>query len=71
MSQTFEKFSPLDLAEIEPDTLFLLSKQNKKYASVIKQLLDIGCITQEKVLDILPDRRGRGFLTHQFNLLPR
>lgn len=53
VAQTFEKFSPLDLAEIEPDTLFLLSKQNKKYASVIKQLLDIGCITQEKVRQLI------------------
>ncbi|MGF1676244.1 MAG: hypothetical protein ACFCUV_21545 [Rivularia sp. (in: cyanobacteria)] len=53
VAQTFEKFSPLDLAEVEPDTLFLLSKQNKKYASVIEQLLDIGCITQEKVRSLI------------------
>ncbi|MGF1676717.1 MAG: hypothetical protein ACFCUV_24020 [Rivularia sp. (in: cyanobacteria)] len=53
VAQTFEKFSPLDLAEVEPDTLFLLSKQNKKYASVIEQLLDIGSITQEKVRELI------------------
>ncbi|MEB3218570.1 MAG: hypothetical protein VKN72_20365 [Nostocales cyanobacterium 94392] len=53
VAQTFEKFSPLDLAEIEPDTLFLLSKQNKKYANVIEQLLDISYITQEKVRELI------------------
>ncbi|NJO63197.1 MAG: hypothetical protein HC836_34750 [Richelia sp. RM2_1_2] len=53
VAQTFEKFSPLDLAEIEPDTLFLLSKQNKKYASIIEQLLDMGSITQEKVRQLI------------------
>ncbi|MEA5594067.1 hypothetical protein [Rivularia sp. UHCC 0363] len=53
VAQTFEKFSPLDLAEIEPDTLFGLSKQNKKYANVIEQLLDIGSITQEKVRELI------------------
>ncbi|MBF2017875.1 MAG: hypothetical protein IGS23_22295 [Rivularia sp. T60_A2020_040] len=57
LAQTFEKFSPLDLAEIEPDTLFGLSKQNKKYASVIEQLLDMGSITQEKVRELIKAQR--------------
>ncbi|NJN10825.1 MAG: hypothetical protein HC815_23670 [Richelia sp. RM1_1_1] len=57
VAQTFEKFSPLDLAEIEPDTLFGLSKQSKKYTSVIEQLLDMGSITQEKVRKLIKAQR--------------
>ncbi len=57
LAQTFEKFSPSDLAEIEPNTLFLLSNQSKKYALVIEQILDIGCITQEKVRELIKQQR--------------
>ena len=57
LARTFEKFSPSDLAEIEPNTLFLLSNQNKKYAPVIEQILDIGCITQEKVRELIKQQR--------------
>ncbi|MGB3640428.1 MAG: hypothetical protein WBA39_23070 [Rivularia sp. (in: cyanobacteria)] len=57
LAQTFKKFSPSDLAEIEPNTLFLLSNQSKKYALVIEQILDIGCITQEKVRELIKQQR--------------
>jgi len=57
VAKTFEKFSPDDLAEIEPNTLFLLSNQNKKYAPVIEQILDIGSITQEKVRELIKQQR--------------
>ena len=57
VAQTFEKFSPSDLAEIEPNTLFLLSNQSKKYAAVIEQILDIGCITQSKVRELIKKQR--------------
>lgn len=57
VAQTFEKFSPQDLAQIEPATIFLLANQNKKYASVIEQLLDIGSITQEKVRELIKQQR--------------
>ncbi|MGB7379288.1 MAG: hypothetical protein WA959_22340 [Rivularia sp. (in: cyanobacteria)] len=57
LAQTFEKFLPSDLAEIEPNTLFLLSNQSKKYAPVIEQILDIGCITQEKVRELIKQQR--------------
>lgn len=57
VAQTFEKFSPSDLSEIEPNTIFLLANQNKKYASVIEQLLDIGNITQEKVRQLIKEQR--------------
>lgn len=57
LARTFEKFSPSDLAEIEPNTLFVLSNQSKKYAPVIEQILDIGCITQEKVRELINQQR--------------
>lgn len=59
LARTFEKFSPSDLAEIEPNTLFVLSNQSKKYAPVIEQILDIGCITQEKVRELIKQQRKR------------
>lgn len=57
VAQTFEKFSPSDLAQIEPATIFLLANQNKKYAPVIEQILDIGSITQEKVRELIKQQR--------------
>ncbi|MBV6622365.1 MAG: hypothetical protein KI793_05310 [Rivularia sp. (in: Bacteria)] len=57
VAKTFEKFSPSDLAEIEPNTLFLLSNQSKKYAAVIEQLLDMGSITQAKVRELIKQQR--------------
>ncbi len=57
LARTFEKFSPSDLAEIEPNTLFMLSNQSKKYAPVIEQILDIGYITQEKVRELINQQR--------------
>ncbi len=57
VAKTFEKFSPMDLAEIEPNTLLLLSNQSKKYAPVVNQLLDIGFITQEKVRELIKKQR--------------
>ncbi|MGB6299823.1 MAG: hypothetical protein WBF90_27110 [Rivularia sp. (in: cyanobacteria)] len=53
VAQTFKKFSPSDLAEIEPNTLLLLSNQSKKYAAVIEQLLDMSYITQAKVRELI------------------
>ncbi|MEO1431745.1 MAG: hypothetical protein AAFV71_22340 [Cyanobacteria bacterium J06633_8] len=57
VAQTFKKFSPQDLAQIEPATIFLLANQNKKYAPVIEQILDIGNITQEKVRELIKQQR--------------
>ncbi|BAY85916.1 hypothetical protein NIES267_54220 [Calothrix parasitica NIES-267] len=57
VAKTFKKFSPSDLAEIEPSTLFLLSNQSKKYAPVIEQLLDMVSITQEKVRELIKKQR--------------
>ena len=57
VAKTFEKFSPMDLAEIEPNTLLLLSNQSKKYTPVIEQLLDMSSITQEKVRELIKQQR--------------
>lgn len=57
VAQTFKKFSPSDLAEIEPNTLFLLSNQSKKYAPVIEKLLDMSSITQAKVRELIKKQR--------------
>ena len=57
VAKTFKKFSPSDLAEIEPNTLFLLSNQSKKYAFVIEQILDMGRITQQKVRELIKQQR--------------
>lgn len=56
-AQTLEKFSPQDLAQVEPATIFLLANQNKKYACVIEQLLDMSNITQEKVRELIKQQR--------------
>lgn len=57
VAQTFKKFSPQDLAEIEPATIFLLANQHKKYAPVIEQLLDTVSITQERVRKLIKEQR--------------
>ncbi|MBW4507452.1 MAG: hypothetical protein KME64_13205 [Scytonematopsis contorta HA4267-MV1] len=57
LAAIFSKFSPQDLAAIEPDTLFLLAKNHKKYAPVLEKLLDSGEITQEKVRQLMSEQR--------------
>lgn len=57
VAQTFKKFSPSDLADIEPNTLFLLSNQSKKYALVVEKLLDMSSITQKKVRELIKKQR--------------
>ncbi|MEM1395573.1 MAG: hypothetical protein AAGG00_20250, partial [Cyanobacteria bacterium P01_H01_bin.150] len=57
VNQTFKKFSPQDLAQVEPATIFLLANQNKKYAPVIEKLLDINDITQQTVRELMKQQR--------------
>jgi len=57
VAQTFRKFSPQDLAQVEPATIFRLANQNKKYAPVIEQLLDISYITQQTVRELMKKQR--------------
>ncbi|MCJ8283225.1 MAG: hypothetical protein MJK14_26355 [Rivularia sp. ALOHA_DT_140] len=57
VNQTFKKFSPQDLAQVEPATIFCLANQNKKYAPVIEKLLDISYITQQTVRELMKQQR--------------
>ncbi|MEL6461681.1 MAG: hypothetical protein AAFQ91_26200 [Cyanobacteria bacterium J06621_15] len=57
VNQTFKKFSPQDLAQVEPATIFCLANQNKKYAPVIEELLDISHITQQTVRELMKQQR--------------
>ncbi|MBD2200541.1 MULTISPECIES: hypothetical protein [Calothrix] len=54
---TFSSFSPDDLQEIEPHTIFDLAKHAKKYRQVIENLKDCGQITQEKVREFIAAHR--------------
>jgi len=53
VATTFDKFSPQYLAKIEPDTIFRLAKNNKKYQDVIEQLSDLPQVTQEAVRELI------------------
>jgi hypothetical protein len=57
VAQTFKKFSPHDLAQVEPATIFRLANQNQKYAPVIEQLLDISYITHQTVRELMKQQR--------------
>jgi hypothetical protein len=57
LAEVFTFFSSSDLAAIEPDTLFVLAKNHKKYAPVIEQMQDLGTITQEKVKALMKEQR--------------
>jgi hypothetical protein len=57
LAEVFCMFSSSDLAAIEPDTLFVLSKNHNKYAPVIEQLQYLGTITQEKVKALMKEQR--------------
>lgn len=57
VAQTFKKFSPQNLAQVEPATIFRLANQNKKYAPVIEQLFDISYITQQTVRELIKQQR--------------
>ena len=63
VNQTFKKFSPQDLAQVEPATIFCLANQNKKYAPVIEKLLDRRYITQQTVRELMKqERKPKPFL---------
>ncbi|RUT04058.1 hypothetical protein DSM106972_049720 [Dulcicalothrix desertica PCC 7102] len=53
VGKTFVGFEPLDLALVEPDTIFLLAKNSKKYQPVIEQLKNETNITQKRVRDLI------------------
>jgi hypothetical protein len=57
VANAFSSFSPDDLQEIEPHTIFDLAKHTKKYSQVIESLKNCGKITQEKVLQLIAAHR--------------
>lgn len=57
IATAFSKFSPQDLAKIEPLTVYLLANNSNKYKSVIDTLLDLSAITQEAVRSLVKQQR--------------
>lgn len=57
IAAVFGKFSPQDLAQIEPLTVYQLANNNKKYKPVIDALLDLSAITQEAVRSLVKEQR--------------
>ncbi|WP_337907128.1 hypothetical protein [Iningainema tapete] len=57
IAKVFSQFSPEDLAQIEPSTLFLLANNSKKYQPVLDKLLDLGEITQQRVQELIEEQR--------------
>jgi hypothetical protein len=57
VAETFKNFEPEDLRHIEPDTIFLLAKNNKKYQPVIGQLQHAEAIDQAMVRDLIKKQR--------------
>lgn len=57
VAAAFGKFSPEDLALIEPRTIYRLAENSNKYQPVIDRLLDLTAITQEAVRKIIIQER--------------
>jgi hypothetical protein len=58
IAAVFGQFSPQDLAQIEPLTVYQLANNSKKYQSVIDALLDLSSITQEAVRSLVKEKRS-------------
>lgn len=57
VAKTFEKFEPAALRHIEPDTIFLLAKSNKKYQPVIEQMQYAEELDQAAVRELIKKHR--------------
>ncbi len=57
VATAFENFSPQDLADVEPATIFRLANNPKKYQPVIDELLDLPEITQAAVRELIAAHR--------------
>ncbi len=57
VAAAFESFSPQDLSQIEPATIFLLANNPKKYSAVIGSMLDLPEITQAAVRELIEQQR--------------
>ncbi len=57
VAAAFERFSPQNLIQVEPATIFQLARSSKKYQSVLDALLKLPQITQEKVRSLIEATR--------------
>ncbi|MBW4687837.1 MAG: hypothetical protein KME40_22680 [Komarekiella atlantica HA4396-MV6] len=57
IAAAFGKFSPQDLAQVEPRTIYQLAENSKKYQQVIDRLLDLSAITQEAIRSLTKKQR--------------
>jgi hypothetical protein len=57
LAAAFQKFSPEDLAQIEPRTIYQLAESANKYQLVIDRLLDLTAITQDAVRKLITQER--------------
>ena len=57
VAAAFEKFSPDNLAPIEPATIFQLAQNSNKYQPVLDQLLDLAEISQPAVRELIKQNR--------------
>lgn len=65
LAAAFEKFSPQDLAQIEPRTIYQLAENREKYQLVIDSLLDLTAITQEAVRKLMVQKRRPKTVKHE------
>ncbi len=57
VAAAFQKFSPEELTQIEPRTIYQLAENSKKYQPVIDRLLDLTAVTQEAVRELIMRER--------------
>ncbi len=57
VAKTFEDFDPAALRHIEPDTIFLLAKSNKKYQPVLQQMRYAEELNQAVVRELIKKHR--------------
>ncbi|MBD2340914.1 hypothetical protein H6G64_28495 [Calothrix sp. FACHB-156] len=57
IADVFGEFSPQDLAQVEPLTVYQLANNSNKYKPVIDALLDLRAITQEAVRSLVKEKR--------------
>ncbi|BAY16592.1 hypothetical protein NIES21_24220 [Anabaenopsis circularis NIES-21] len=57
IAAAFAKFSPQDVAQVEPRTIYQLAENSKKYQQVINRLLDLSIINQESVRSLIQKQR--------------
>lgn len=57
VAAAFQQFSPDELAQIEPRTIYRLAENSNKYQPVIDRLMDLSAITQHAVRSLIKKHR--------------